>query len=64
MSVWGTVYQLERDKIIGRDPETLLAEIERLRTTLRLIHRGLEGQYATREDMIKLAWSALSETER
>jgi hypothetical protein len=31
MSIWGTVYDLERDKAIGNDPKSLRAEIDRLR---------------------------------
>jgi hypothetical protein len=28
---WGTVYQMERDRALGNDRDSLLAEIERLR---------------------------------
>ena len=34
MSTWGTVYELERDKATGNDPESLRREIERLRAAL------------------------------
>jgi hypothetical protein len=32
--VWGTAYQLERDKATGNDPDSLRREIERLRAAL------------------------------
>lgn len=35
MSAWGTVYQLERDRATGNDPDSLRAEIMRLR---ELVH--------------------------
>jgi hypothetical protein len=37
MSVWGTVFELERNKIIGNDPDSLRREIERLRLWIRRI---------------------------
>ena len=36
MSIWGTVYELERNKAIGNDPVSLRAEIERLKAVIRI----------------------------
>lgn len=37
MTVWGTVYELERQKACGTDSQTLLVENARLREALRVI---------------------------
>lgn len=35
MTEWGTVYELERQKALGTDSQTLLAENTRLRNRIR-----------------------------
>ena len=42
--VWGTIFQLERDKATGNDPASLRAEIGRLRAALELIENRCNNQ--------------------
>lgn len=41
---WGSVYQMERDRATGNDPESLRREIERLRTLLHDVETDLRRE--------------------
>lgn len=51
--VWGTVYQLERDRATGNDPESLRREVERMRAALLNIQAAAERGFPI--DPAKLA---------
>lgn len=59
---WGTVYQLERDKALGNDPETLRRENERLRFENEDMRRtfGSHPLIKERDDKIELLRAALT----
>lgn len=59
--VWGTVYQLERDKSMGNDPESLRREIERLRLGLAGITDPTVTDIGELKNMARelLGWPAL-----
>ena len=61
-NVWGTIYQLERDKAVGRDPDSLMREIARLRAVLHAPLSEVELKLVDKNcdwTAFKHAWNAV-----